>query len=69
MGNTASDLTRRWFLNNEGLFNDLRAYKRKYGIGMGTDELFKRLQDSGDLVMPDGTVMTKTGIKHAMQNV
>ena len=69
MGNTytATELTRRWMLNNEGLFNDLRAYKRKYGVNMGADELYKRLQNDNCLVLPDGTVMTKTGIKNAMR--
>lgn len=69
MGNTytATELTRRWMLNNEGLFNDLRAYKRKYGVTLGADELYSRLQNDNCLTLPDGTVMTKTGIRNAMR--
>ena len=63
---TPTERTRRWFLNNEGLFNDLRSYKRKYGVTLGAEELYKRLQNDNCLALPDGTVMTKAGIKRAM---
>ena len=66
MGTSNTENTRLWLLNDEGMYNDLLRYKRKYGAKLGANAFYDIQKQNNCLTMPDGTVMTKTGIREAM---
>lgn len=58
-----------WILNDEGLYNLARSFKRRMSCEKAAIAMLEDLKESEITTTPNGIPYTKTSLKNAMRNL